>query len=231
MRLIVQCTYDTIGTVRSFEKERESRPMNRATDLLTIQDVANYLKVTPQYARKLISEEKLKATRIGTQWVVNRDDLKKYIKNYDVLIEPDDHARIDTDIPDIVALSFFSGAMGLDIGMSQGGIHAMLACEFNKYCRMTIAQNEPGMALIGDINTYEPDEILKLAGVPKGRKVDVIFGGPPCQAFSTAGARRALNDERGNVFLRYIAIIEEDCYLLHILMVILPNQLKAALLA
>ena len=209
MRLIVQCTYDTIGTVRSFEKERESRPMNRATDLLTIQDVANYLKVTPQYARKLISEEKLKATRIGTQWVVNRDDLKKYIKNYDVLIEPDDHARIDTDIPDIVALSFFSGAMGLDIGMSQGGIHAMLACEFNKYCRMTIAQNEPGMALIGDINTYEPDEILKLAGVPKGRKVDVIFGGPPCQAFSTAGARRALNDERGNVFLRYIAIIEK----------------------
>lgn len=182
--------------------------MENVNDLLTMQDVANYLKVTPQYARKLMKEEKVLATRIGKQWVVNPEDLKRYVKEYDVMIEPDDHARTTTEIPEIVALSFFSGAMGLDIGMSNGGIHAMLACEFNKYCRMTIAQNEPEMALIGDINKYEPEEILKLAGVPEGRKVDVIFGGPPCQAFSTAGARRALNDERGNVFLRYISVVE-----------------------
>lgn len=183
--------------------------MTNVNDLLTIQDVANHLKVTPQYARKLIKEEKLIATRIGKQWVVKLEDLNEYIKKYDVLIEPDDHARTDTDIPNIVALSFFSGAMGLDIGMRNGGIYAMLACEFNKYCRMTIDLNEPGMALIGDINKYEPEEILKLAGIPEGRKVDVIFGGPPCQAFSTAGARRALNDERGNVFLRYIDVVEK----------------------
>lgn len=183
--------------------------MNNITDLLTIQEVANRLKVTPQYARKLIKEEKLAATRIGTQWVINPDDLDMYISKYDVSIEPDDHARISTDIPDIVALSFFSGAMGLDIGMRKGGIPAILACEFNKYCRMTIAENEPDMALIGDINKYEPEQILELAKLPPNRKVDVIFGGPPCQAFSTAGARRALDDERGNVFLRYIKVVEE----------------------
>lgn len=183
--------------------------MNNINDLLTIQEVANRLKVTPQYARKLIKEEKLAATRIGTQWVINPDDLDMYISKYDVSIEPDDHARISTDIPDIVALSFFSGAMGLDIGMRKGGIPAILACEFNKYCRMTIAENEPDMALIGDINKYEPEQILELAKLPPDRKVDVIFGGPPCQAFSTAGARRALDDERGNVFLRYIKVVEE----------------------
>lgn len=48
-----------------------------------------------------------------------------------------------------------------------------------------------------------------MAKIPSDRKVDVIFGGPPCQAFSTAGARRALYDERGNVFLRYIDLVEE----------------------
>ena len=58
------------------------------------------------------------------------------------------------------------------------------------------------------VNQYESDEILKLAKIPEGKKVDVIFGGPPCQAFSTAGARRALDDERGNVFLRYIEVVE-----------------------
>lgn len=183
--------------------------MNNITTLLTIQDVANRLKVTPQYARKLIKEEKLTATKIGSQWVIKPDDLDAYISKYDISIEPNDHARIGTDIPDIVALSFFSGAMGLDVGMRNGGIPAILACEFNKYCRMTIDKNEPDMALIGDINKYEPEEILKLAKLPPNRKVDVIFGGPPCQAFSTAGARRALDDERGNVFLRYIKIVEE----------------------
>lgn len=183
--------------------------MEQFKNLLTIQDVADKLKVTPQYARKLIKEGKLAAMKLGSQWVVSADNLEKYIQEYAVIIEPDDHARESTDIPEIVALSFFSGAMGLDIGMKNGGIPALLACEFNKYCRMTIAENAPGMALIGDINKYEPAEILRLANIPEGRKVDVIFGGPPCQAFSTAGARRALADERGNVFLRYIEVVEK----------------------
>lgn len=178
-------------------------------NLMTVADVALKLKVTPQYVRKIISNEKLMATRVGKQWLVNPDNLLRYITDYDVQIEPDDHERLTEELPPIVALSFFSGAMGLDIGMSHGGIHALLACEFNKYCRMTIAQNEPNMALIGDINKYEPEDILRLAKIPKGRKVDVIFGGPPCQAFSTAGARRALDDERGNVFLRYISVVEK----------------------
>lgn len=182
--------------------------MEAIANLLTVQDIASKLKVTPQYVRTLIREEKLTATRIGSQWVVDPNDLSEYLSNYDVRIEPDDHPRRTDNVPEIIALSFFSGAMGLDIGMSRGGIHALLACEFNKFCRMTIDRNEPGMALIGDINNYTPEQILEYARIPKGRKVDVIFGGPPCQAFSTAGARRALADERGNVFLRYIDIVE-----------------------
>lgn len=182
--------------------------MSEEINLLTVPEIATSLKVTPQYVRKLIAEEKLAASRIGSQWVVSPAALDSYIQKYDVCIEPDDHERLTDDVPDIVALSFFSGAMGLDIGMSKGGIHALLACEFNKYCRMTISRNEPQMALIGDINNYDADEILRLAKIPAGRKVDVIFGGPPCQAFSTAGARRALDDERGNVFLRYIDVVE-----------------------
>lgn len=182
--------------------------MSELDNLLTVPDIANRLKVTPQYVRKLISEERLPATRIGSQWVISPEDLNKYISAYDVFIEPDDHERLSDEVPEIVALSFFSGAMGLDIGMSNGGIDALLACEFNKYCRMTIAKNKPEMALIGDINKYEPEDILRLAKVPEGRNVDVIFGGPPCQAFSTAGARHALNDERGNVFLRYIDVVK-----------------------
>lgn len=183
--------------------------MDDSQGLMTAQEVANFLKVTPQYVRKLIKDKKLPAKRVGKQWIITPSDLRVYIEDNNVVIEPDDHERRSEELPEIVALSFFSGAMGLDIGMRNGGIPALLACEFNKYCRMTIEKNAPDLALIGDINDYSADEILRFAKIPEGRQVDVIFGGPPCQAFSTAGAQRALNDERGNVFLRYIDVVEE----------------------
>lgn len=180
-----------------------------AKDLLTASEVAKKLKITVQSVRLLIKNGQLKAERVGNQWLTSIDDLNEYIEEYDVVIEPEDHERVSDEIPDIVALSFFSGAMGLDIGMKNGGIGAMLACEFNKACRMTIAKNNPEIGLIGDITKFSAEEILKMAKIPKGRKVDVIFGGPPCQAFSTAGNRKAFDDERGNVFLKYLSIVSE----------------------
>ncbi len=176
-------------------------------DMICVSDVAKQLKVTPQYIRKLITEEKLKAKRIGKQWIVSEESINEYLEKYNIIVEPDDHERKTTELPEVVALSFFSGAMGLDIGMANGGINTLLACEMNKYCRMTIEKNNPDIALIGDINNYTAEDVLKMAKIPPDRKVDIIYGGPPCQAFSTAGARRALDDERGNVFLRYIELI------------------------
>lgn len=178
-------------------------------NLLTAGEVAKKLKVTIQSVRLLIKNGMLNAERVGNQWLTSIEDLNEYIEKNDVVIEPDDHERLSDDIPEIVALSFFSGAMGLDIGMKNGGIDALLACEFNKACRMTIAKNKPEIGLIGDITDFTAEEILKMAKIPEGRKVDVIFGGPPCQAFSTAGNRKAFDDERGNVFLKYLSIISE----------------------
>ncbi len=178
-------------------------------EYISVNEVARRLKVSAQYVRKLIRDNELEAVMVGKQWVTTIENVESYIEHNNVVVEPDDYERKSDDIPEIVALSFFSGAMGLDIGMKNAGIEALLACEFNKYCRMTIATNSPDTALIGDITKYEAKEILRMAKIPQGRKVDVIFGGPPCQAFSTAGARKAFDDERGNVFLRYIEVIGE----------------------
>ncbi len=177
--------------------------------MYTVADVSQKLKITPQYVRQLINKKQLKADRIGNQWIITESSLSNYIRDYEIIIEPDDHERRSSALPNIVALSFFSGAMGLDIGMSNGGIDAILACEFDKTCRKTIAINKPDIALISDINHFEAEDILRYAKIPAGRQVDIIFGGPPCQAFSTAGARRGLDDVRGNVFLKYIDIIDQ----------------------
>ena len=107
------------------------------------------------------------------------------------------------------ALSFFSGAMGLDIGLERAGIHTLLACEIDKATRKTIQTNRPDIALIGDLRDYSAADILAVAGLAAGSDVDLMVGGPPCQAFSSAGKRQGFNDERGNVFLTFIDRILE----------------------
>lgn len=109
---------------------------------------------------------------------------------------------------DLKLLSFFSGAMGLDIGLHKAGFKTLLACEIDKSSRETIIANNPKIGLIGDIRNYTIDEILEYAGLDSREDVDLIVGGPPCQAFSSAGKRMGLTDERGNVFLKFIEVIE-----------------------
>jgi len=104
---------------------------------------------------------------------------------------------------EILGLSFFSGAMGLDLGLLQAGIPIVLVSEIDKNCRETISVNHPNIALIGDIRDYSEDKIKEAAGI-NGQEIDLIAGGPPCQAFSTAGRRQGFVDERGNAFLVFI---------------------------
>jgi DNA (cytosine-5)-methyltransferase 1 len=106
------------------------------------------------------------------------------------------------------AISFFSGAMGLDLGLEKAGIEVLLACDADKRCRETIKTNKPLLPVLENILSYTPKAILETAGIQKGQ-VDIIAGGPPCQAFSTAGGRKGFQDPRGNLFLSFLNLIEE----------------------
>lgn len=109
----------------------------------------------------------------------------------------------------LTTLSFFSGCLGLDLGLKQAGMNHLLFCENDKFCKETILRNEPDIPLIDDILKYSSDDIRNLVGLDKNQRPDLIAGGPPCQAFSTAGKRESFKDPRGNVFLYFIKIICE----------------------
>ena len=106
-------------------------------------------------------------------------------------------------------LSFFSGALGLDLGLERAGFEPMLVCEVDKHCVNTIKTNRPNIPILGDIREYSAEQIKEIAGLTNDQQVDLVVGGPPCQAFSTAGSRRSFEDERGNVFIKYIELATE----------------------
>ena len=107
------------------------------------------------------------------------------------------------------ALSFFSGCMGLDIGLEKAGINTLLACDFDKHCRETIKSNCANLPVLTDILDYDAKTIRAIAGLKDTENPDLIVGGPPCQAFSTAGKRQSFKDPRGNVFLHFLKLIGE----------------------
>ena len=82
--------------------------------MLSVHEVALQLKVSDQHIRSLLRKGDLKAEMIGKQWIIHQEAVNKYIYDYNIIIEPDDHPCRAIEIPDIIALSFFSGAMGLD---------------------------------------------------------------------------------------------------------------------
>ncbi len=129
------------------------------------------------------------------------------MKNKEVKYVADRKSEYKYSKQKLNCLSFFSGAMGLDIGLEQSGINVLLACEIDNASRKTILHNDKKIGLIGDIRNYSYEQILEFANLQNKEQVDLVVGGPPCQAFSTAGNRKGFQDERGNVFLCYIDLI------------------------
>lgn len=105
----------------------------------------------------------------------------------------------DTNNRNIVSL--FSGAGGMDIGFEKAGFRTIWANEYDKTISPSFRQYFPNTAFdgrsISDIpNSDIPEEA---AGV---------IGGPPCQSWSEAGARRGERDPRGKLFYEYIRVID-----------------------
>lgn len=168
--------------------------------LLSIAQAAKKLSLSVQQVRTYCRTGRIPAQRVGRSWVISADSLAALEK-----LSAQDHpsaSKGKSGKP--LALSFFSGAMGLDIGLEKAGFDVRLACEIDKACRQTIQLNKPDIALLGDIHALSASQILEAVGLSLGDEVDLMIGGPPCQTFSTAGNRQGFKDRRGNLLLTFI---------------------------
>lgn len=103
-------------------------------------------------------------------------------------------------------ISLFSGAMGLDIGLSDAGLTTIIGQDFDAACIATMRANGQN-AVGGDIRGIDAAELLEQAGLMRGAPF-LVCGGPPCQPFSTAGKRGGISDPRGGLFADFIRMID-----------------------
>lgn len=98
-------------------------------------------------------------------------------------------------------ISLFSGAGGMDLGFKNSGFNVIWANEYDKNIWATHEKNFPDTKLCKD-SIVKIDEKI----VPDCLG---IIGGPPCQSFSEAGAKRGIQDPRGQLFWDYIRILKQ----------------------
>ena len=125
--------------------------------------------------------------------------------------------------PPLTALSAFTGAGGLDLGLECAGFQTVACIELDERARDTIVTNRPHWNLLetGDIiqAAYEltPEDV----GLGRG-ELSVLAGGPPCQPFSTAAqwadrGRKGLDDPRSLSLLAFLHLAET--FLPHVILI------------
>jgi site-specific DNA-cytosine methylase len=102
-------------------------------------------------------------------------------------------------------LDLFAGCGGLSHGLELAGFRVVAGNDIDPDAAATHRLNHPTARFFtGSIGNERLRE--ELIAFVSARRVDVIAGGPPCQAYSVAG-KRDVDDERGHLFEDYVAVV------------------------
>ena len=111
------------------------------------------------------------------------------------------------------AISLFTGAGGLDLGLHAAGFDVAVAIEMDPDAVHTLRSNTDWNVDARKIEEVESRDILKSASLEPG-EADLLVGGPPCQPFSKSGywhrgdARR-LDDPRADTLDHYLRVLRD----------------------
>lgn len=107
-----------------------------------------------------------------------------------------------------IGIDLFAGAGGLGLGFEQAGFDVVAAVEIDPIHCAIHKYNFPHCATLSQsVSDLTGDEIRNRAGIGR-RRVDVVFGGAPCQGFSMIG-HRALDDPRNGLVRDFVRIVTE----------------------
>lgn len=97
--------------------------------------------------------------------------------------------------------SVCSGIESASVAWEPLGFEPAWFSEIEEFPSAVLAHHWPQVANLGDMTVLPQLIRAGLVDAP-----DVLVGGTPCQAYSLAGARKSLDDERGQLTLTYVDI-------------------------
>jgi len=125
-----------------------------------------------------------------------------------------------TQNPTLQSISLFSGAGGLDLGLEAAGFTTKCCADSDPVSCMTLEKNRL-MGVTGrhpflrnasilnvDLTKVNGRYLLESSGLKK-TDVELVNGGPPCQAFSIFGRRNGTKDPRGRLVFRFAELVKE----------------------
>ena len=99
--------------------------------------------------------------------------------------------------------SVCSGIEAASVAFAPLGWRASWFSEIEPFPCSVLAHHYPAVPNLGDMTTIARRVLTGEVDAP-----DVLCGGTPCQAFSVAGLRESLSDERGNLTLRFVGLAD-----------------------
>ncbi len=106
-------------------------------------------------------------------------------------------------------IDLFAGVGGLSYGFAHDSDFEIIAAnEILTPMAQAYSCNHPTVKMYNkDIKDFSLDDLSRDLGIKQG-DIDIIVGGPPCQAYSTVG-KRLIDDPRGKLFQEYYRILKE----------------------
>ena len=83
---------------------------------------------------------------------------------------------------ELTAVDLFCGCGGLTEGFRQAGFNILLGIDTDKWALETYNRHHENKGIFADIVDIDAASIFRKTG---SRNIDVLIGGPPCQAFSS----------------------------------------------
>lgn len=113
----------------------------------------------------------------------------------------------DTKVANAYAVDLFAGAGGMSVGARQGGLRVAYSVEVDPNAAATYSWNHPETNIIQrDVRTVTADDFRERPN----RRVDILFGGPPCQGFSTSNQKTRSSANPSNwLFTEYVRLVRE----------------------